>query len=33
MLKQRLLTAAILIPVFLAALFLMDELGFAFFLL
>ena len=32
MLKQRLLTAAILIPVFLAALFLMDELGFAVFL-
>lgn len=29
MLKQRLLTAAILIPVFLAALFLMDDLGFA----
>ena len=32
MLKQRLLTAAILIPVFLAALFLMDELEFAIFL-
>lgn len=32
MLKHRLLTAAILIPVFLAALFLMDELGFAVFL-
>ena len=32
MLKHRLLTAAILIPVFLAALFLMDEFGFAVFL-
>ena len=32
MLKQRLLTAAVLIPLFLAALFLMDGLGFAIFL-
>jgi phosphatidate cytidylyltransferase len=29
MLKQRLLTAAVLMPIFLAALFLMDELGFS----
>lgn len=33
MLKQRLLTAAILLPIFLAALFLMDTLSFAIFLL
>lgn len=33
MLKQRLLTAALLIPLFLAALFLMNDLGFAIFLL
>ena len=32
MLKQRLLTVAILVPLFLAALFLMNELGFALFL-
>ena len=32
MLKQRLLTAAVLIPIFLAALFLMDSLSFALFL-
>ncbi len=32
MLKQRLLTAAVLIPLFLAALFLMNGLGFAIFL-
>jgi phosphatidate cytidylyltransferase len=32
MLKQRLLTAAVLMPIFLAALFLMDELGFSIFL-
>ncbi|HEC27377.1 MAG TPA: phosphatidate cytidylyltransferase [Gammaproteobacteria bacterium] len=33
MLKQRLLTAAILMPIFIAALFLMDTLSFALFLL
>ncbi len=32
MLRQRLLTAAVLMPIFLAALFLMDELGFSIFL-